>query len=221
MRRYALGVVNVVACPYGAMGYDQIDHHAVKCDLCSARRADGLRPACATACPGGAISFGERQAHLRHIEEDGRTAIDHDAFLLGPSNIFCSGKQTGVDDVMAGDTINLMDFTATDRQRPAVVDDPTRKETLLSDATAYPYRSKREDRQPDRVVAGGAISVSTVARCITISRMTSLCASPAMKMTRYGAGKSVQNHNFYCNFITVQNGSRPRLNVWGTRRRQI
>ncbi|MGB0198394.1 MAG: molybdopterin-dependent oxidoreductase, partial [Candidatus Puniceispirillaceae bacterium] len=115
----------------------------------------GLRPACATACPGGAISFGERQAHLRHIEEDGRTAIDHDAFLLGPSNIFLQRQTNWVDDVMAGDTINLMDFTATDRQRPAVVDDPTRKETLLSDATAYPYRSKREDRQPDRVVAGG------------------------------------------------------------------
>ena len=145
----------VVACPYGAMGYDQIDHHAVKCDLCSARRADGLRPACATACPGGAISFGERQAHLRQIEEDGRTTVNHDAFLLGPSNIFLQRQTNWVDDVMAGDTINLMDFTATDRQRPAVVDDPTRKETLLSDATAYPYRSKREDRQPDRIVAGG------------------------------------------------------------------
>ena len=145
----------VVACPYGAMGYDQIDHHAVKCDLCSARRADGLRPACATACPGGAISFGERQAHLRQIEEDGRTTVNHDAFLLGPSNIFLQRQTNWVDDVMAGDTINLMDFTATDRQRPAVVDDPKRKETLLSDATAYPYRSKREDRQPDRIVAGG------------------------------------------------------------------
>ncbi|MGB1867134.1 MAG: molybdopterin-dependent oxidoreductase, partial [Candidatus Puniceispirillaceae bacterium] len=145
----------VVACPYGAMGYDQIDHHAVKCDLCSARRADGLRPACATACPGGAISFGERQAHLRHIEEDGRTAIDHDAFLLGPSNIFLQRQTSWVDDLMAGDPINLMDFTITDRQRPAVVDDPDRKQTLLTGATAYPYRSKREDRQPDRVVAGG------------------------------------------------------------------
>jgi len=145
----------VVACPYGAMGYDQIDHHAVKCDLCSARREEGLRPACATACPGGAISFGERQAHLRQIEEDGRATVNHDAFLLGPSNIFLQRQTNWVDDVMAGDTINLMDFTATDRQRPAVVDDPTRKETLLSDATAYPYRSKREDRQPDRIVAGG------------------------------------------------------------------
>ena len=172
-----------------------------------------MRPACATTCPGGAISFGERQAHLRQIEEDGRATVNHDAFLLGPSNIFLQRQTNWVDDVMAGDTINLMDFTATDRQRPAVVDDPTRKETLLSDATAYPYRSKREDRQPDRIVAGGAISVSTVARCIIISRMTSLCALPAMKMTRYGVGKSVQNHNFYCNFITAQNGSRPRLNV--------
>ena len=25
----------VTACPYGAMGYDPVDHHAVKCDLCN------------------------------------------------------------------------------------------------------------------------------------------------------------------------------------------
>ena len=29
----------VIACPYGAMGYDGTDHHAVKCDLCTDRRA--------------------------------------------------------------------------------------------------------------------------------------------------------------------------------------
>jgi anaerobic selenocysteine-containing dehydrogenase len=52
-------------------------------------------------------------------------------------------------------TIDLMDFTVADRQHPAVADDTERKQTLLSDATAFPYRSEREDRQPDRVVAGG------------------------------------------------------------------
>ena len=50
----------VVACPYGAMGYDPIDHHALKCDLCHDRREVGLKPACATVCPGSAITFGAR-----------------------------------------------------------------------------------------------------------------------------------------------------------------
>ena len=145
----------VVACPYGAMGYDQIDHHAVKCDLCSARREDGLRPACATVCPAGAISFGDRAAHLHQMQEQGRTPIDHDAFLLGPSNIFLQRETSCADAGAPQATIDLMDFTVADRQHPAVADDTERKQTLLSDATAFPYRSKREDRQPDRVVAGG------------------------------------------------------------------
>ena len=145
----------VVACPYGAMGYDQIDHHAVKCDLCSARREDGLRPACATVCPAGAISFGDRAAHLHQMQEQGRTPIDHDAFLLGPSNIFLQRETSCADAGAPQATIDLMDFTLADRQYPAVADDTERKQTLLSDATAFPYRSKREDRQPDRVVAGG------------------------------------------------------------------
>jgi predicted molibdopterin-dependent oxidoreductase YjgC len=145
----------VVACPYGAMGYDQIDHHAVKCDLCSARREDGLRPACATVCPAGAISFGDRAAHLHQMQEQERTPIDHDAFLLGPSNIFLQRETSCADSGAPQATIDLMDFTVADRQHPAVADDTERKQTLLSDATAFPYRSEREDRQPDRVVAGG------------------------------------------------------------------
>ena len=78
----------VIACPYGAMGYDPIDHHAIKCDLCSERRAEGRRPACATVCPGEAIRFGTRDEHLAQMASTGRHAVDHDAFLLGPANIF-------------------------------------------------------------------------------------------------------------------------------------
>lgn len=87
----------VVACPYGAMGYDQVDHHAVKCDLCNARREDGLRPACATVCTAGAISFGDRSAHRHEMQKQGRTSIDHDAFLLGPSNIYLQRETSCAD----------------------------------------------------------------------------------------------------------------------------
>ena len=50
----------VIACPYSAMGYDPRGHHAVKCDLCTERRAAGLTTACASVCPTRAISFGHR-----------------------------------------------------------------------------------------------------------------------------------------------------------------
>jgi len=60
----------VIACPYGAMGYDQIDHHAVKCDLCQDRRDDGLSTACATVCPGEAITLGELRQLDDHLLQD-------------------------------------------------------------------------------------------------------------------------------------------------------
>jgi len=51
----------VIACPYSAMGYDAKGHHAVKCDLCSERRAEGsTTTACASVCPTQAIRFGKR-----------------------------------------------------------------------------------------------------------------------------------------------------------------
>ena len=49
----------VTACPYGAMGFDPDGRHAVKCDLCSDRRAEGAATtACAAVCPTKAITFG-------------------------------------------------------------------------------------------------------------------------------------------------------------------
>ena len=50
----------VMACPYSAMGYDPREHHAVKCDLCTDRRAQGQTTACASVCPTSAIRFGAR-----------------------------------------------------------------------------------------------------------------------------------------------------------------
>ena len=78
----------VVACPYGAIGYDPIDHHAVKCDLCADRRADGLGPACASVCPGKAIQFGIRDILVSQAEESGRASGEHDPFLLGPGTVY-------------------------------------------------------------------------------------------------------------------------------------
>mgnify|MGYP006140567785 CR=1 FL=1 len=149
----------VAACPYGAMGYDMIDHHAVKCDLCHDRRNEGLRPACATACPGGAISFGERDDHLKMVAAEGRSIIDHDAFLLAPSNIFlerqnsCEINPAG--NIPEGEAINLLDFTTAGRQQPQVMDDPERKMVFTPKDIAFPYRNTREERTADKIVPGG------------------------------------------------------------------
>ncbi len=137
----------VIACPYGAMGYDAIDHHAVKCDLCHDRRAVGLRPACATVCPGEAITFGDRTDHLAKIETDGRRAVDHDAFLLDPSNIFLERIKASAPAAEG--------FTMAGRHRPAVIDDPKRRPALSPDDVVFPYRSTREERAPDKIVSGG------------------------------------------------------------------
>ena len=55
----------IEACPYGALFPDQERKTAVKCDLCSARVANNLDPACVSVCPGKAIYAGE----LKNIEE--------------------------------------------------------------------------------------------------------------------------------------------------------
>jgi anaerobic selenocysteine-containing dehydrogenase/Fe-S-cluster-containing dehydrogenase component len=142
----------VVACPYGAMGYDMIDHHAVKCDLCADRRADGLRPACATACPSGAIEFGARDSHLAKAASQNRILVDHDAFLLGPSNVFLERQNHCVHEAAP---INLKAFTTDSRQRPPVMDDATRKMVFSEDDIAFPYRHDRVERTADKIVPGG------------------------------------------------------------------
>jgi Fe-S-cluster-containing dehydrogenase component/DMSO reductase anchor subunit len=46
-------------CPYDAPKFDALKGIIVKCNLCITRMADGLFPACSTACPTNALSYGE------------------------------------------------------------------------------------------------------------------------------------------------------------------
>lgn len=138
----------VVACPYGAMGYDAIDHHALKCDLCADRRAAGQSTACAEVCPGKAIAFGERDAHVRDAKAHGRTIRDTDAFLLGPATVYLER----IERPDRGDS--GAEIALAERPRPAVVDDPQRRKQLSPGRVAFPFRLPREERQADRVVAG-------------------------------------------------------------------
>ena len=139
----------VIACPYGAMGYDGSGHHAVKCDLCGDRRGAGKTTACASVCPGYAITFGDRDELVERAAADGRRVRDHDAFLLGPGTVYLD-RITRQDD---GEPAADIFAAALARSTPAVIDDAG--DALGPEAAAFPYGLERTDREADRVEPGG------------------------------------------------------------------
>jgi Fe-S-cluster-containing dehydrogenase component len=57
----------VMACPYYALAYEYdkaVTPRVMRCTMCYSRIKDGLNPACADACPVGAIAFGRREQLL-------------------------------------------------------------------------------------------------------------------------------------------------------------
>lgn len=58
----------VKGCPFNIPRISQADHKAYKCTLCSDRVSVGQAPACAKACPTGAIVFGTKKAMLDHAQ---------------------------------------------------------------------------------------------------------------------------------------------------------
>lgn len=68
----------VVSCPFGVVEKNENDGRAFKCTFCYDRQKEGLRPACATACPTESIKFGpleelreKAQDRLRELESLG------------------------------------------------------------------------------------------------------------------------------------------------------
>lgn len=59
----------MVVCPFGAIGYDSLRRHVRKCDLC-----DG-DPACAEACPSGALFWGTIKAAAGRKRREGATLL--------------------------------------------------------------------------------------------------------------------------------------------------
>ena len=79
----------VLACPYGAMSFDFRRHKADKCNLCFDRRNSGRGgPACAAACPGRAITFGDRTELLAEAAAEERLRRNLDHFGLIPSTVY-------------------------------------------------------------------------------------------------------------------------------------
>jgi len=66
----------ILACPFGVITLDDKSNTIIKCDQCFDRLQRGELPACACACPTGALEFktldeilaGKREAFLVHIE---------------------------------------------------------------------------------------------------------------------------------------------------------
>jgi len=70
----------VVTCPFGVIERNPADGRAFKCTFCYDRQKEGLKPACATACPTESIKFGriedmsgeadKRMGHLKDLGFD-------------------------------------------------------------------------------------------------------------------------------------------------------
>ena len=58
----------VKGCPFNIPRISQEDRKAYKCTLCSDRVAVGQAPACAKACPTGAIMFGTKEAMIEQAD---------------------------------------------------------------------------------------------------------------------------------------------------------
>jgi len=144
----------VIACPYSAMGYDAGGHHAVKCDLCTDRRAEGASTtACASVCPTQAIRFGKRDELLAEARQSGRAPRDHDHFLLGPATIYLERKTP--ENKGAGTAVTPARAHPRESRRPAFMDAPPAQAAVQAQPPAFPYGGPREDALADRVVPGG------------------------------------------------------------------
>jgi formate dehydrogenase iron-sulfur subunit len=59
----------VKGCPFNIPRISKTDNKAYKCTLCSDRVAVGQAPACAKACPTGAIMFGTKEAMIEQAHD--------------------------------------------------------------------------------------------------------------------------------------------------------
>jgi formate dehydrogenase beta subunit len=78
----------ISSCPFHIPRYDRATDKVTKCDLCLSRLQADMIPACAKACPTGAITFGEKdkmikKAYARVKELGGDANVYGDKFVGG------------------------------------------------------------------------------------------------------------------------------------------
>ena len=137
-----------LSCPYGAIGYNADKHHAVKCDLCTDRRARDLGPACAHVCPTRAISFGDREDLLQQAKQDNRELLETDHFLQKPATIYLKRLRDE----------GKSDSAARVQSTPSIMLDKEVRSRLLPDVARGSYNNfdkSTEAELPERIVPGG------------------------------------------------------------------
>lgn len=82
----------VIACPYNVPQIDRDAGHAVKCEACYQRLAEGKEPICVSSCPLRALEFGDidelRKAHpngVNQIHPMPSPDITHPNIVIKPS----------------------------------------------------------------------------------------------------------------------------------------
>ncbi|MCP4874404.1 MAG: molybdopterin-dependent oxidoreductase [Gammaproteobacteria bacterium] len=137
-----------LSCPYGAIGYNAEQHHAVKCDLCAERRAGDLGPACAFVCPTRAISFGTRASHIEAAQQGQRQILDTDHFLQQPATIYLKRPRD----------LERLTSETTARSTPALMRDHQVRQSLETENARGSYRRSDKNRllqREERIVPGG------------------------------------------------------------------
>lgn len=137
-----------LSCPYGAIGYNAEQHHAVKCDLCADRRAKDLGPACAFVCPTRAISFDKRESLLAKAQQEQRQILDTDHFLQQPATIYLQRPR---DTAPGGQNVSL-------RSTPMLMSDHQARQGLETELAHGTYRRSEKNemlQQEERIVPGG------------------------------------------------------------------
>ncbi len=71
----------MVACPFGVpkFQWDETLPIICKCTFCADRQEQEMTPACSSACPSGALTFGDRQALIS--EAEGRILAEPDRYV--------------------------------------------------------------------------------------------------------------------------------------------
>ncbi|MGA1870756.1 MAG: 4Fe-4S dicluster domain-containing protein [bacterium] len=73
----------VFTCPFKVPQFDTLTQTISKCHLCHDRVAHNLIPACAKACPTGAIQYGDRDALINEAKASGANRIYGEKELKG------------------------------------------------------------------------------------------------------------------------------------------
>jgi Fe-S-cluster-containing dehydrogenase component len=108
----------VLACPFGVPKMITEFDQMMKCDMCTDRTSEGLRPMCASVCPSQALWYGT----LEEFAETRRGSLLRD-FLFGRQ-----GVRTKVYAVVDDDTAGAIDVAGDVRTTwlddPFALDDP-------------------------------------------------------------------------------------------------